>query len=427
MKCHQPAVLEHAGAMARILAIVLATAITAAITACATEQPPPTHHPQTEGLRLIQTIEPIETETTALQTVAAMRSEINALQTKAAEPEGARRTEQPKSTTATVTTVAPVTSTPEPTATLPPPPRYSPSDNICRRSPGVQNALINKLQMSSCRIITVDELFRLDSEFSASFNESPRRGDFAGMTNLRRLTISLNIPEGEQGVIPDQLLHGLAKLETLTLELRGRLTVSPNAVHNLPKLKSITVRSSGNLSLERDFVSGVPKLMEIEIQFGPNSHLKEHALNNLDRITELTVRWDGSSNDTPSRNTVGQFGYLNKLKTLEIQHGPSIPPHIFQNLPELQEIQVSTRHLRMSEDTFSNNPRLERVEINGPTSGHKTAFSSLEKLEHLRMSNSYSSERKPEIILSPKSPLMKAILNGQKSPDGYIVIPPGGE
>ena len=30
-----------------------------------------------------------------------------------------------------------------------------------------------------------------------------------------------------------------------------------------------------------------------------------------------------------------------------------------------------------------------------------------------------------EIFLSPNSPLMKDILNGRKSPNGYTLIPPG--
>lgn len=73
------------------------------------------------------------------------------------------------------------------------------------------------------------------------------------------------------------------------------------------------------------------------------------------------------------------------------------------------------------------NPKLQSIEISASTSGHRTAFAKLEKLYYLSFNNRSDSSRKPEIILSPKSPLMKAILNGQKSPDGYIVIPLGGE
>ena len=406
----------------QLLTVAVTATFIVAITACSGEQPPPTHRPQTEDRSPIQTME-------------AMAAEIAALQTKAAEPtettvdDGRRPTKGPSTAVAPATATA--TETPEPTATLPPPPRHRPSDNICRRSPGIQNDLIRKLEMSSCRIITNDELFRLDSEFRARFKESPKQGDFNGMTNLRQLTIKIEIPEGEQGSIPEQLLHGLLKLGTLELELKGRLTVNSNAFHNLPNLTALTIRSDGHLTLEKDFVSEVPELTELNIQLGPNSHLKEHALNNLDRITELTIRWNSGSSERPGRSTIGQFGYLPRLKILSIEssspNGPTIQPHTFHNLPALMALGVSTGHFRMADDTFSQNPKLKGVGISGPTSGHKTAFSALEKLEYLSLNNRSDSSRKPEIILSPKSPLMKAILNGQESPDGYIVIPPGGE
>ncbi len=405
----------------QLLTVAMTATLIVSITACQGEQTPPTHRPQSEDRSPIQTME-------------AMAAEIAALQTKAAEPtettvdDGRRPTKEPSTAVAPATATA--TETPEPTATLPPPPRHRPSDNICHRSPGIQNALINTLQMSSCRIITIDELFRLDSEFRTTFNESPKQGDFAGMTNLRQLNIEVQIPEGETAIIPDQLFDRMDKLEKLTLSLKGKLTIASHAIHNLPKLKSITINSSGSLTMEKDFASEVPQLTELRISTGPNSHLKEHAINNLNRITELTIEWNGGNSDRPSRSTMGQFGYLPKLKALGMQSSssnrPTIQPHTFQNLPALLQLGVSASHFRMADDTFSKNPKLKSIYISGTTSGHKTAFSELHKLEHLQLSST-NSGKQPEVILSPKSPLMKAILNGQESPDGYIVIPPGGE
>ena len=347
----------------QLLIVAMAAAVIIAATACSQDEPLPTLSFQS-------------TDRTAEQTIEAMPSVIAALQTQAAQPRETAA-DQPQPTEIPATAAA--TETPEPTATLPPPQKYRSSDNICRRSPGVQNALIKTLQMSSCRIITIDELFRLNTAFAAALNESPRQGDFAGMTNLRRLTISVEIPEGETGSIPDQLFHGMTNLEQLELRSSGKLTINSNAVHNLPKLKSITIGSSGSLTIEKDFVSEVPKLTEMRISAGENSQLKEHALNNLNRITELTIQWEGGNSETPSRSTIGQFGYLPRLNRLDIISS-NLRPHTFQNLPELREVNVTTGHFRMAEDTFSKNPKLERVEITGTTSGHKTAFSKLEKL-----------------------------------------------
>ena len=48
----------------------------------------------------------------------------------------------------------------------------------------------------------------------------------------------------------------------------------------------------------------------------------------------------------------------------------------------------------------------------------------MERLETLSIS---TDGEKPEVILSPKSPLMRDIINQEQSPNGYTVIPPGGE
>ena len=222
----------------QLLIVAMTAAVIVAITACSGEQPPPTATPQATDERPAQTME-------------AMAQEIAVLQTKAAVPRETAAADQSQPTENPATAVPPATETPEPTATLLPPQKYNPSDNICRRSPGIQNALIRKLQTSNCRIITIDELFRLNTELTATLNESPRQGDFAGITNLRQLTIRVEIPEGETGTVPDQLFHGMTKLEQLKLSSSGKVTISSSAVHNLPKLKSITIASSGNLTIER--------------------------------------------------------------------------------------------------------------------------------------------------------------------------------
>ncbi len=364
--------------MAQLLTVAMTATLIVAITACQGEQTPPTPRPQTEDRSPMQTIE-------------AMASEIAALQTQAAESgetdtgEQPRPTEEPSTAVAPATetpeptAVAPATETPEPTATLPPPPKHSPSDNICRRSPGVQNDLIRKLEMSSCRIITNDELFRLNSEFSTNITQSPIQGDFAGMTNLRKLTMRIYIPRDEKATLPEQLFHGMSKLETLDISSRGELSINSNAIHNLPNLKTLSITSNGRLVIEKDFVSEVPELTELELS---------------------------TTNDT--------------------QSPPMSHAKTFMNLPELETLSINSWRVKLTEETFSKNPKLVSVKISATTSGHRTAFSKLHKLEHLQLSAT-NSGKQPEVVLSPKSPLMKALLNQQQYPIGYKVIPPGGE
>lgn len=416
MTQYQPTAAKIARTIVQLL--VLATvAMTAAVifSACSSEQPSPTPKPQ-------------RTDQSPTKTIEALTNEIAALRATITHSAETPTTQTPQTTEKPATTAAPKTATPDPTATLPPPKNTSPSDNICRRTPGVQNALIHHLQMSSCRIITIDELFRLNTKFTAGFIESPRQGDFAGMTNLRQLEIRFEIPEGETATIPAQLFHGMTKLETLEIDANGKLTISSNAVHNLPNLKSIRVESSG---LQKEFASELPRLTHLSISMEPNSHLKPHALNNLERVTDVNISWSVSySSGIPTRDTMGQIGHLPKMKNLTVRNAPTIQPNTFMNLPALETLNISAQTLRLNDDSFSNNSRLTTIELSARTSGYRTAFQKLEKLEYLEMydrPNSSSDRKKPEILLSPKSPLMKAILNGQKSPEGYIVIPPGGE
>ena len=352
------------------LLIVAMTAVIVAITACTGEQSPPTSRPQ-------------RVDPSPIQTIEAMASEIAALQTQAAEPTETAGDDKRNTTQEASTAVAPATATapetPEPTGTLTPPPKYKPSDNICRRSPGVQNDLIRKLEMSSCRIITNDELFRLNSEFSTTITQSPIQGDFAGMTNLRELTLRIYIPRDEKVTLPEQLFHGMSKLETLDISSRGELSINSNAIHNLPNLKTLSITSNGSLVIEKDFVSEVPKLTELELS---------------------------TTNDTQSP---------------PVSHAKT-----FMNLPELETLSINSRRVKLTEETFSKNPKLVSVKISATTSGHRTAFSKLHKLEHLQLSATHSGKQ-PEVVLSPKSPLMKALLNQQEYPIGYKVIPPGGE
>ncbi len=372
----------------QLLTVAMTATLIVSITACQGEQTPPTHRPQSEDRSPIQTME-------------AMAAEIAALQTKAAEPtettedDGRRPTKEPSTAVAPATATA--TATPDPTATMPPPPRHRPSDNICHRSPRIQYALMDKFGLRSCSIITVDELFRLDRDFAATLNESPRQGDFAGMTNLRQLRITVEIPEGETGTIPEQLFHGMTKLENLVLISRGELTISSNAVHNLPELKSLSIYGSGNLPISKGVISKVPNLKELKIMMGGGSSLDNQILKNISSVTMLEV---GAT---------------------------SVRADAFMNLPALETLNISAQRVTLNDDSFSKNPKLQSIEISASTSGHRTAFAKLEKLNYLSFNNRSDSSRKPEIILSPKSPLMKAILNGQKSPKGYIVIPPGGE
>ena len=81
----------------------------------------------------------------------------------------------------------------------------------------------------------------------------------------------------------------------------------------------------------------------------------------------------------------------------------------------------------MNSNSFANNPNLKEVAIlSTATSECRDAFRALEKQERLSLGRCLGGQN-AEVALSPKSPLMKDILNGRQEPNGYTVLPPGSD
>ena len=86
------------------------------------------------------------------------------------------------------------------------------SGDICERSPAVQNALIEKLQLPSCQIINERELLRVTA-LKISSSRELRAGDLDGLYNLEGLSLSMAGPP------PPGMLAGLYNLEGLKLSM----------------------------------------------------------------------------------------------------------------------------------------------------------------------------------------------------------------
>ena len=317
-----------------------------------------------------------------------------------------------------------------PTSTLPPPPRVRPTDNICRRSPNVQQTLLTRLQISSCRIITNEELFRLNGSLRISLSRAPQPGDLDGLVNLEELVLSLDTTDEHRTTIPAHTFFGIQKLRTLSIYTgNGSTTIAPSTLTGLGNLEELHIHSEGNLTISTGFAAELPKLNTLELQLGENSHIEKHALGGFPKLPALVIYWtEGNSGERkPVRSTMAQFGNLPKLEYLQIKgKGATIQPDTFANLPALESLSISSNRIKLNEESFQNSPRLKKINMYSSLSfsGLRTALRQLERLEELSTS---TENQKPEVILSPKSPLMRHILNQERSPDGYTVIPPGGE
>ena len=88
------------------------------------------------------------------------------------------------------------TPTRKPTATVGPTPTPAPTpwemsdaDDICYRSPAIQRALMEALDINLCRAVTIGELFRLDDELRIhGITLHPQ--DLEGLVNLRHLDLN---------------------------------------------------------------------------------------------------------------------------------------------------------------------------------------------------------------------------------------------
>ena len=282
--------------------------------------------------------------------------------------------------------------TPRPTgktvATPVPPPALT-GPGICGRSPTIQNKLLDVLKIPSCQAITEPELFRITEGMTIRFETPPRPGDFTGLVNLREL--SIEVMEG--ATLPAGVFHGLDNLRTLTISMQGNedghSTIEPGAFAGMSSLEVLQINWPINSSNQRRWptlppLDHIPTLELLSVATGGWVFIpQERHLRGLPNLQTLAIRGNDYSENTP-------------------------------------------RWFRLEANLFENNTVLEVVEISLDTYNTqiviaRDTLSQLHSLTEISL-NPYSDS---EISLSPNSPLMKDILNGRKSPDGYTLIPPG--
>lgn len=412
--------------MRKITATLLTAMLIAVTLGCSADQPTPSR----QGQELGKTLEAVSQELRALQTQEAGRS-VN----KETTPRPTRGTAKPSSNRTdksdgrikeqTPTTVPTPTPTPTPLVL-----KVDTGPGICGRSPEVQVAIIKRLEITLCQAITTPELFRVTS---LSINtETLKAGDLAGMENLR--TLSMTVEHIETGAI-----NNLTGIKELSIKIRDKGWMDESAITSMSKLESLEIYGHDSLTMATGALSNLPVLKTLKIETNAPGKIQDNAVSNLPELETLTIYWETPRNSEERvYNTMGTLRGLPSLKTLSLTantdyenvSGPSLPSGILEELPSLEELHVGmgNNSIRLKEETFSNNPELKSVAIGGRISGTKNTFRNLHKLEELSISNRVNEgDERVELHLSPNSPLMKDILNGDRSPNGYRIIPPGAD
>ena len=207
-----------------------------------------------------------------------------------------------------------VITTPTPTLT----PTPTAERGICQRSPAIQNALINRLRIPSCRLITEGELFRI-----AAMDVRAKElwaGDLDGLYNMEELVLELNSPP------PPDLVADLGKLIQLSISFRAtdKLWEVTDYFPALPNLLSLTLDagvvsedSEGMVVGKGNFVA-MPKLTAVSL--AGVREVEDGAFLGLLELHHLTLHAYNAN-----------FG-------LSVDERPPLSSRLFKPLPELETV-----------------------------------------------------------------------------------------
>ena len=404
-----------------------------------------------------------ETDRTQQELLERIDQQSNEVRDLREEVEQLRRSDETEQPSPQATELPPTqtTETSQPSSpTLPPPPEVSATDNICDRSPEAQQTLLRSLKISSCKAVTTEEIYRITNKLEPSFGISPRAGDFLGLVNVTHAEIHIR-EEADPAEIPANAFYGMERLKSLIIYVRAETTFRDGAFQGLPSLTELTIDAEAPTTMETGSLSGMPSLTELTIdadapttmETGSLSampsleklvmimitpgHVMAGALRGLPNLETLTLGWHSPREEEEIKNNrLGELEELPSLKYLSIVgHVPSIGPTYFKELPSLESLQIEGNGenlIALDQTSLVNSPNLKEIKITASgtkvTPDIKNAFKGLDHLEELTISLSEQGKSMTvEVALSPNSPLMKDILNGDRKPDGYRVIPPGAD
>ena len=166
---------------------------------------------------------------------------------------------------------------------------------ICGRTPAVQETLIYRLEIPSCRAITAGELYRVE-ELEVR-TESLKPGDFANLPNLRRLSVSIPRHDWAKHPLTPGLFADLSGLEELGIGI-GEPYPAPN----------VTVR------IDKELFEGLSNLKRLSI--GKIDQLSSDAFDNTPALESIQLQGESDDNGKPRfhRELVRNLPYLMELR-----------------------------------------------------------------------------------------------------------------
>ena len=329
--------------------------------------------------------------------------------------DGNREEQQPKPAATPVPAATGVPTAPEPAAS-PPPTEAPASPGICGRSPAMQKVILEKLNTSSCREVTTDELFRITELPTVQWNSIPKPGDFKGLVNLTEFNYEDPRKTNSQTPLPAQTFRGLQGITEMNLTVRG---------------------------LESRAMTGLDSLLRLNIVMPAHGTLSPGAFQGMPELEHLTIRTPAPERDFDQREFLPVMDRLPRIRTLTLETSGWIIPMkagILRNLTNLQSMTVTgdipanepIKVYWLPASLFTTNLELHTIEVtvNGPETVVKAPPEILEHLEKLKyLSLRYTGETDddghmlppPLLYLSRNTPLAADLANGRSEKDGYEV------
>lgn len=227
------------------------------------------------------------------------------------------------------------------------------TENICGRTPEIQNLLIERLSITRCRDITGEELLRVRT---LELDRIPLKvGDLDGFKNLT--TLAVYTEETAVGLFDD-----LESLEYLRLGLE-----TPPPVGLFGKL--------GDLQrLE----------LHVEADADADDLAMQGMFEGLNDLESLKLNLSNPSGDYAVSLLTGSLTGMPKLQELEISNVSRVESGTFRDLPALRSANLDAIDLpdhltkpSIPTDTFIANPDLGRVYLSGFQELSRLEFNSL--------------------------------------------------
>ena len=228
------------------------------------------------------------------------------------------------------------------------------SQNICNRTPEIQQRLIEMLKITSCRDITSEGLVRVRD---LELGRMPLKiGDLDGFINLTTLTLfAEDAPVG--------LFDDLTNLQNLELVIEK--PPSPGLFQTLAKLQQMTLYieaqdDAQDLALQGVF-DGLTALIDLHFEMSDQS--------------------DGHNVPLMQGSLVG----MPNLQTLEVSNISRVESGTLHDLPALRSVNLRALSLpdhlskpSLPSDVFAGNPDMERISLSGFREVSRLDFNSLD-------------------------------------------------